>query len=848
MDVEMAVMNTESRIPVGFAPEDLGQAAIKTLVYSQPIPELGDLNPLVVSFALVSYLTSPITKDTLNQYVVFVVDQELASGVDTYQWEVYRGLDVGIAPIPISLTHTEEGVFEYRPTDIGEVIIIVRLKNSSGQELDAVEMRQTVIPFSEEFDEMVHDLSISIDRGWSEWKPNIKIGHAKFTNELANDFYQYIQDSMVQPIDGQPNQIPWQLLAAITYREMFFSPKESPTGTSWNKPNRTNEMSLYRNYLNGVSWGIIDVADWSLGICQIQPQTLATALTNPLTQSTYTPFREEDKAKKDGALQSEERLKAYLALPLENRIDLFNLLRFPKTHLRMCNIILQKLKNRPHRVPQLGDEQLLQDEEESIKGIKIIATEYNQGPTTTPWDTVGENAYGREVHTIVTSPMMESLPTLSNLVMELWGVVLGNNGAPLKDVRVDIYETWIMPGSNLKYWRRKEDFKDAAAPFARLTSGEVYRVLEINRNYVHGNQQLDLVKISVETALWDKNEGWIIAREGDTYYANLISQSGIEVAKTDNQGKFKVVYPEKAPIKLRFVKEANAKGEGFFDAESTWGKPPNYYKVIMEAADYMAKEADILALLPDWENYVYSAAWAANYPAAYYLGENNEDRRGYELDEVANQEIACNSFTQALITEAWFRKYPQLRWSLDNWRGFIIENVWDEANDTVGFDPFGPMTETLRGDGKITMAVLADISDNMPPPKWSLIQGWSTWAPTSADNERADDGTIAGHSFIIIDHQRSSDKILTLEANSAYSLNGVGMRSIGNINGQKVNGIITPKKDRLWLEKAVVTWQATKQTYSAHSDAGHNPNNKVNPVGIVRLKVYDLRWSGAEVL
>lgn len=55
----MAVMLTESRILSGYAPEDLGQAVIKTYSYSQPVPELGGLNPVVRKFALVSYLTSP---------------------------------------------------------------------------------------------------------------------------------------------------------------------------------------------------------------------------------------------------------------------------------------------------------------------------------------------------------------------------------------------------------------------------------------------------------------------------------------------------------------------------------------------------------------------------------------------------------------------------------------------------------------------------------------------------------------------------------------------------------------------------------------------------------------------
>ena len=422
----MAVMKTESRLPAGFAPEDLGQAAIKVLPYSEAIPELGDLFPGLITFALVSYLTSPLTQGTLNQYVVFVLDPDLAAKVVSHQWRVFKNSETGIAPLLISTTATDDGIFEFRPTDMGEYVIYLQLKDSSGMVIDSLQLNQSVIPFSDKFDDMVNGLSITINRWWN-LKPNIEIGEASLTNELANDFYGYIQDAVAEPINGIDNQIPWQLLAAIAYREMSFAPKESLGGIYYDKPNRTTELAMYRNYLNDVAYFDYGVEDWSLGVCQIQPQTLATVLVNPLTQASYTPFLEEDIASNNGALLSDQRLKAFLALSLEDRVDLFNLLRFPRTHLRMCNLVLQALKNRVNRVPQLNAEQLLADQ----KSIQIIATEYNQGPTTTPWATVGENAYGREVYTIVTSPMIGAMTDLTNLVNSWWGVALDENGAPL---------------------------------------------------------------------------------------------------------------------------------------------------------------------------------------------------------------------------------------------------------------------------------------------------------------------------------------------------------------------------------------------------------------------------------
>ena len=120
--------------------------------------------------------------------------------------------------------------------------------------------------------------------------------------------------------------------------------------------------------------GILDIEGASLGICQIQFQTLSTVLLNLSTGTTiYTQFLEEDVVKNDGELLAQARMDAYLGLNINDRVDLFNLLRFPKSHLRMCNIVLQKLKNRAHRYPDLDAEELLADS----KALQVIATEYN---------------------------------------------------------------------------------------------------------------------------------------------------------------------------------------------------------------------------------------------------------------------------------------------------------------------------------------------------------------------------------------------------------------------------------------------------------------------------------------
>lgn len=44
----------------------------------------------------------------------------------------------------------------------------------------------------------------------------------------------------------------------------------------------------------------------------------------------------------------------------------------------------------------------------------------------------------------------------------------------------------------------------------------------------------------------------------------------------------------------------------------------------------------------------------------------------------------------------------------------------------------------------------------------------------------------SGHTFLIVDHHGPTDRVLTLESNSYYKLNGVGFRVIGYLQDMEV--------------------------------------------------------------
>jgi hypothetical protein len=122
---------------------------------------------------------------------------------------------------------------------------------------------------------------------------------------------------------------------------------------------------------------------------------------------------------------------------------------------------------------------------------------------------------------------------------------------------------------------------------------------------------------------------------------------------------------------------------------------------------------------------------------------------------------------------------------------------------------FSPVTAAVES----AMAIPVP-SPDAPPHPWTLIQGWrQQWR--------------GGHTFLIVDHHAATDKVLMLESNSAYGLDGVGYREIGTLRDK---GITPPAQ--WWTLPKVWTWRQVCSTYLFHEQAW--------------LKVKDRKLTGLE--
>lgn len=198
-------------------------------------------------------------------------------------------------------------------------------------------------------------------------------------------------------------------------------------------------------------------------------------------------------------------------------------------------------------------------------------------------------------------------------------------------------------------------------------------------------------------------------------------------------------------------------------------------------------ESDLVRLLPEFEDFTYDLD-EARYP--YTLP-------GVSLPQAPPKSNNCCTFVEALLVGTWANAHGDFQWSSERHRQMMIL-----SND----DYFSPVTAVI--ESRMGMIVL---DPDAPPHPWTLIQGWRLqWR--------------SGHTFIIVDHHEPTDRVLTLESNSSYKLDGVGFRAIGNL--RDFGGRPPPS---WWEREELWTWRRVRSTYRYRHQA--------------TLRVRDRQWS-----
>jgi len=151
-------------------------------------------------------------------------------------------------------------------------------------------------------------------------------------------------------------------------------------------------------------------------------------------------------------------------------------------------------------------------------------------------------------------------------------------------------------------------------------------------------------------------------------------------------------------------------------------------------------------------------------------GQTPEQPRGVSLKPslVGSETINCTQFTTWVVSNTFKTTFSSSQWSA--WQ------VSSSAAATGEIPNYGPRVAMEWGIG-------------------STRPGKGPWLVQYFTNPQ----TFAGHSMLVIDHDPETDKILTLEANMSYNLDGVGWGDIGNLRD-----VLNPGKD--WPTKVKQTW------------------------------------------
>lgn len=144
----------------------------------------------------------------------------------------------------------------------------------------------------------------------------------------------------------------------------------------------------------------------------------------------------------------------------------------------------------------------------------------------------------------------------------------------------------------------------------------------------------------------------------------------------------------------------------------------------------------------------------------------------------------CCSFCEGLLVPAWDQQHRGVyRWSLERHSWMMV---------------YEGITDRRAPQNAVVAARMAShLPDGQAPGAWCLAQGWTAFPK--------------GHQFIVVARHAATDKVLTLEANTAGAdLDGVGCRGLGPL--RDMPGQRPPP--RWWTLPEVPTWSAIRGAYT----------------------------------
>ena len=293
----MTVRKTENRIPADFQAADLGEASVTADGRA----------------ALISFVSTPLVLGRDNVYIVFVTDATLAASAASFEWSVTES---GGTP---QVQTTDHGEFSYTPAAAGRVGLVVRILDESKAEQAKLSLDQEVVAVNAELESLIAD---------AQNQPGPGVANPDVARELINDHNPYYQNVVMQtPESGDAFQ---QFLFSVVFDGAL----------QRTAADRKQHLADLADSLNNGGADFTSLAGKRSGVAGVQLPLLAMNLPSMLD------FTELPEPVDQRALAAEQLRESLAALDEEKRIDLFNLVRFPKSNIAQCARILEALRDR----------------------------------------------------------------------------------------------------------------------------------------------------------------------------------------------------------------------------------------------------------------------------------------------------------------------------------------------------------------------------------------------------------------------------------------------------------------------------------------------------------------------
>ncbi|MCD4712767.1 MAG: hypothetical protein K8R73_05735, partial [Clostridiales bacterium] len=367
-----------TRIPIGFTPEELGDVGY--LIEPELEPEETDC-------FIISYLQSPITKDTPNVYVV-CISAVLSDGSD---------LDIATRPLMYTWTASEK-VNPEEPTQLNRFVhapetyenqtITVEIRDANGAFLRRLQIQQTVKrpnqllwylhKLTEDMDQSILDSIVkNLPFGPSllyllDRKPIL--GDPDTMAIMLNDLSGLI-DSVFDSVEST-KKVPKSLLTAIIYSSVMERVKINEYS-----PEIFENVSPFK--YNKIVQGEINNSTWWVGLCNTPLLTTAMFTGNEGidSDSTYIPWHNvsgllliDDIIEDLAELFGPGPVDDFQELDEDIRKNLLEILLFPKLSIKICYQLLCCLKDR--RFKEMDSSDFIASDD----SVGDIIMEYYYGP------------------------------------------------------------------------------------------------------------------------------------------------------------------------------------------------------------------------------------------------------------------------------------------------------------------------------------------------------------------------------------------------------------------------------------------------------------------------------------